>query len=224
MQNDLTTRMLLTGILLCLGLLVVRGTVAATSGAAPGRYRVLSMRSGMKSILVRMDTVTGNLWRADDVLDPGAHWFVYPDPLAEAEVEEAVSEEPAPTEGSGARVEGVPGPDSAASKGPAELSFFTEALSPSSPPEMRIWAAEQLGGSPVDSAGAVPLLIGLLPQADPKLLVTALGALGRRADASAMPAVRKFLDHPDSQVRSAAAAAVSQIAGEVPSESAQGAR
>ncbi len=136
MQNDLTTRVLLTGILLCLGLLVVRGTVAATSGAAPGRYRVLSMRSGMKSILVRMDTVTGDLWRADDVLDPDAHWFVYPDPLAEPHVEEAASEEPAPREGSGAAVEGVPAPGSAASN--------------SSPPETRIRTAEQLGGSPGD--------------------------------------------------------------------------
>ncbi len=133
MQNDLTTRLLLTGILLCLGLLVVRGTIAAsgrpTSGAAPGRYLALSMRSGMKSILIRMDTVTGDLWRADDVLDPDAHWFVYPDPLAEADVEEAVSEEPAPAEGSGAAAQGVPEPGSAGSKGPPEPSVVTEALS-----------------------------------------------------------------------------------------------
>ncbi len=127
MQNDLTTRLLLTGILLCLGLLVVRGYVAAsgspTSGAAPGRYLALSLRSGMKWILVRADTVTGDLWRADDLPDSDAHWFVYPDPLAESaetDVEEAVSEEPAPAEGSGAGVEGVPAPGSAASKGPAE--------------------------------------------------------------------------------------------------------
>ncbi len=127
MQNDLTTRLLLTGILLCLGLLVVQGYLTAsgahTSGAAPGRYLALSMRAGFRSVLVRADTVTGEVWRADDLMDSDAHWFLYSDPLAESaetDVEEAVSEEPAPAEVSGAGVEGVPAPGSAASKGPAE--------------------------------------------------------------------------------------------------------
>ncbi len=128
MQNDLTTRLLLTGILLCSGLLVVQGYLAAsgahTSGAAPGRYLALSLRAGFRSILVRADTVTGDLWRADDLLDSDAHWFVYSDPLAESaetDVEEAVSEEPGPAEGSGAGVEGVLAPGSAASNDPTQL-------------------------------------------------------------------------------------------------------
>ncbi len=127
MQTDSTTRLLLTGILLCLGLLVIQGYVAAsgnhTSGAAPGRYLALSLRAGFRSVLLRADTVTGEVWRADDLLDSDAHWFVYSDPLAESaetDVEEAVSEEPAPAEGSGAGVEGVPAGGSGASNDPTD--------------------------------------------------------------------------------------------------------
>lgn len=226
MQTDLTTRLLLTGILLCLGLLVVQAYVGATghhgAGATPGRYLALTLRSGMKWTLVRADTVTGDLWRADDVLTSEAHWFVYPDPLAESaetDVEEAVSEKPAPPQGFSAAVEGVP-----ASGDDKDVSTLARVLSARTTPEMRIWAAEQLGESPGDNADVVPLLIKLLPRADPKLLVATLQALGRRADGSTLSAVREFLDHPDSQVQSAARAAVSQISGETPSEAVQGAR
>ena len=69
MQTDLTTRLLLTGILLCLGILVAQSGPTG-SDSAPGRYQAMSERSGMKSVLLRGDTVTGDLWRAKASSDP----------------------------------------------------------------------------------------------------------------------------------------------------------
>ena len=212
MQTDLTTRLLLTGILLCLGILVAQGGHHGSDSAA-GRYRAMSERSGMRSILLRGDTVTGDLWRAEDVLDADAHWFVYPDPLTEPltpsdEAEPQESKAPAPP----------PGP------GEADLKTVELLLSVRSTPDKRIWAADTLGASPADNARVVPLLNKMLSQTDPTVLVAVLRNFGRRGDPSTLPKLREFLDHPDPQIQSAAKTAVSQIAGETPDSSAQGAR
>jgi hypothetical protein len=97
MKTDLTTQILLTAILLCLVLLMVQQRRPAGSapeageGAVAGRYMVLPTRSGGRPVLLRADTVTGEMWRAADVLRD-AHWVPYRVPSVPKDAEPAPGE------------------------------------------------------------------------------------------------------------------------------------
>ncbi len=95
MKTDLTTRVLLTAILLCLVLLMVQQRRAAepVEGAVAGRYVVLPVKSGQRPVLLRADTVTGEMWRADG-LPRDAHWVPLGPPSLPEEEEAAESEGP----------------------------------------------------------------------------------------------------------------------------------
>ena len=95
MKIDLTTRVLLTAILLCLVLLMVQQRRAAEpeEGAVAGRYVVLPLKTGQKSVLLRADTVTGEMWRADGI-PRDTHWVPYGPPSLPEEGEAAESEGP----------------------------------------------------------------------------------------------------------------------------------
>jgi len=73
MKTDVTTRILLTAILLCLVLLIVQQRREAGEAAVAGRYMVLSTRAGGRPAIVRGDTLTGEMWRAADIFKD-AHW------------------------------------------------------------------------------------------------------------------------------------------------------
>ena len=81
MKTDLTTRVLLTAILLCLVLLMVqlRGATEPAEGTVAGRYVVLPVKAGQRPVLLRADTVTGEMWRAGG-LPRDAHWVPYGPP------------------------------------------------------------------------------------------------------------------------------------------------
>ena len=94
MKTDLATRVLLTAILLCLVLLMVQQRRIAESGegVVAGRYVVLPVRTGQRAVLIRGDTVTGEMWRAADV-PSDAHWVPYGPPSVPEEGEGAASDE-----------------------------------------------------------------------------------------------------------------------------------
>ena len=100
MKTDLTTRVLLSAILLCLVLLMVqqRRVAEPVEGTVAGRYVVFPVKSGQKPVLLRADTVTGEIWRADGV-PRDTHWVPYGPPSLPEEGEAAESEGPqaAPT-------------------------------------------------------------------------------------------------------------------------------
>ncbi len=98
MKADLTTRVLLTAILLCLVLLMLHQRRAAepAEGTVAGRYVVLPLKAGAKPVLLRADTVTGEMWRARGL--PGeAYWVPYGPPMLPEEAEAAAGEGPQAT-------------------------------------------------------------------------------------------------------------------------------
>jgi hypothetical protein len=62
MNTDTTTRLLLTGILVCLIALVAQGFGGSASEA--GRYTLTGMRAG-SPVLIRTDTATGEVWKLE---------------------------------------------------------------------------------------------------------------------------------------------------------------
>jgi hypothetical protein len=81
--------------LLCLVLLMVqqRHVAEPVEGTVAGRYVVFPAKSGQKPVLLRADTVTGEIWRADGV-PRDAHWVPYGQPSLPVEGEAAESEGP----------------------------------------------------------------------------------------------------------------------------------
>jgi hypothetical protein len=211
MKSDITTRVLLTGILLLLVLLVFqqRRGAEATAGeggaVGVGRFVLLPVRSAGKPVLLRGDTVTGELWHAEGIFGD-AHWAAYGSPSA-----------PEPAEASGPAT----GPDASEAPGsgtgpsagamtPAErdASLIAGAISPESPKAMRLWAVGELGGDAYDDAVAVPLLVQALEQPEPEVVIAAVEGLQRRKAATSAGAVRELLENPDPGVRAAARAAL----------------
>ncbi len=82
MNTDLTTRILLAGILLCLAVLVVRGggDGRGDAGEVAGRYQ-LDLKPGKKgeSVIIRTDTATGQVWHSVGFPEQ-AHWIDFPKP------------------------------------------------------------------------------------------------------------------------------------------------
>jgi hypothetical protein len=76
MQSDAATRILLASILLCLLILVVRGSTGER-GPEVGRYSVTGMRAG-GPILVRADSVTGRTWKLE-LHGSGERWVEFRD-------------------------------------------------------------------------------------------------------------------------------------------------
>lgn len=70
------------------------------------------------------------------------------------------------------------------------------------PPEMRAFAAEQLGK--MKSEGTLPALIEALDDPEPAVVVAAIWALELAGDPKAIPALEKLESHEDPEVRSAA--------------------
>jgi hypothetical protein len=95
MKTDLTTRVLLTAILLCLVLLMVQQRRGAEplEGAVAGRYVVFPVKSGQKPVLLRADTVTGEMWRADGI-PRDTHWVPYGPPALPEDAGAAEGEGP----------------------------------------------------------------------------------------------------------------------------------
>jgi hypothetical protein len=226
MPTDLTTRILLTGILLCLLLLVVQrlgpagedpasDRAEAKEVAKSGRYLLsqLSTREGL--VLLRMDTATGRLWQSEDLLEDG-RWVALAEPPPDEEVEWGAFDEPASDE---EWVEWVESPEAppAASPEPevsgreGDLGLLAATLAPGSPPGMQIWAAGQLAESSSDAAEVVQLLLSALDQDDPEVLVAVIGALERRADPAAVAPLRTLLTHPHEQVRARSQEAISVL-------------
>ena len=91
MATDLTTRILVTGILLCVLLLVVQRLGPAGHGPEPeevsekGRYQLVQLRTKEgSSVLLRSDTATGRLWYNEDLLEDG-RWIALSEPPPEEE-------------------------------------------------------------------------------------------------------------------------------------------
>jgi hypothetical protein len=79
MNTDLTTRILLAGILVCLALLVLQGMGTRPSDAGAGRYQVDVVNSRRGVSILRTDTETGQMWRSEDF--PGeARWVRLSEP------------------------------------------------------------------------------------------------------------------------------------------------
>jgi hypothetical protein len=226
MATDLTTRILVTGILLCVLLLLVQRLRPAGEGAAAeegpekGRYQIIQLATQEEPVLLRTDTVTGRMWRSEDLLE-GARWVALAEPPPEEE--RGAFDEPTAEEQEG-RVEPPeaaaamppeaapakpPGPEASGSE--VSLELLTAMLVPDSPPDMQIWAAEQLAQSSSDAAEVVPLLLGALEQEDAEVLVAVIEALERRADAAAVAPLRTLLTHPDAQVRARAQEAIAVL-------------
>jgi hypothetical protein len=101
MAADLTTRILVTGILLCVLLLVLQRLRPAGDGAeaeAPSqksRYQLIQLQTETGPVMLRSDTATGRLWYSEKLLEDG-RWVALPEPLPEAEqgaVDEPSAEE-----------------------------------------------------------------------------------------------------------------------------------
>lgn len=77
MKTDLTTRILLVGILVCLALLVVQGLGVEPDAA--GRYRIGLASSRAGTVIVRMDSATGRVWRSEGFPNE-SRWVLIADP------------------------------------------------------------------------------------------------------------------------------------------------
>ena len=88
MKTDLTTRILLAGILLCLGVLVIQGMDAGVA-AQSGRYEIEIIKSRRQEIaMVRTDTATGRMWRSENYpKDP--RWVLIAEPGEKSPAEPA---------------------------------------------------------------------------------------------------------------------------------------
>jgi hypothetical protein len=93
------------------------------------------------------------------------------------------------------RVEGVEWADVASAAG---FAAVVERLTNDPDPAVRAAAAESLGDADV---GAVPPLLGALDDAEPRVVLAALESLEMLGDASTVPELTPFLDHPDAAVR-----------------------
>jgi hypothetical protein len=229
MTTDLTTRILLTGILVCLLLLLVQRLGPAGEGALgarpagegaeaqaatrPGRFEIthLATRDGL--VLLRTDTATGRLWQSEDLLEDG-RWVAITEPPTDAGVEWGDFDEPTSDE---EWVEWVESPEAPPAAEPepelsgyeGDLGLLAGALSPVSPPDMQIWAAAQLADSTGDAVQVLQLLLDALQGDDPEVLVAVIGALERRRDPAAVAPLQTLLTHPDEQVRARAQEAIS---------------
>lgn len=231
MKTDLATRILLTGILVCLLLLVIQRMGPAGGGASverpagegaeaqaairPGRYEIgyLATRDGL--VLLRTDTATGRMWQSQDLLEEG-RWVAIAEPPGDEGVEWGALDEPASDEEWVEWVES-PEPPPAAEPEPevsefeGDLGLFAGALAPGSPPDMQIWAAEQLADSAGDGVEVLHLLVSALQGDDPEVLVAVIGALERRGDPAAVVPLQALFTHPDPQVRARAEEAISRL-------------
>ena len=182
MQPDTGNRTLLIVITLCLLALVSQGFVAGSaSPGAPqasegGRYRVNVIKAKTRGAvtLMRADTKTGEVWLMENLFADARVW-------APGEVQPVVVEEE------------VPEPD--------EVRILVETLRGSSPTEMRVFAAEQLGAA--DPQFAVPALLEALEDGDAAVVAAAVASLGRIGDAKALEAVARLRPHPDPAVSTA---------------------
>lgn len=87
-----------------------------------------------------------------------------------------------------------------------EVEALTQALSKSNPPEVRAWAASQLGS--FDASRSVPVLVETLKDGDATVVVAAIQALRATGSPEALGAIRGLVDHPDAGVQQAARQAV----------------
>lgn len=235
MQADASLRALLALIALCLVILVVQGF---TSPGSPGRrspltdedgevgrYRVLALRAG-SPLLVRTDSLTGQTWRLElGDRRPDRRWEPFLEPAPPA-AERETGPQPA---ASGEAAEGEDAPPAVARAAqpanptpsrpryrPARAGFADEdwpllakSLSSDTHPDIRAWAAEQLGR--LDTPEAVPPLIGALGDDHPPVVVSAIEALVQTGDERAAPAIRPLLRHPNADVQEAAERALSEL-------------
>jgi hypothetical protein len=88
MNTDLTTRILLAGILLCLAVLVVGG--GTDRGSDTGRFQV-DLKPGKKgeTVIIRTDTTTGQVWHSVG-FPSETQWVAFPE-LGEGNPPEAAS-------------------------------------------------------------------------------------------------------------------------------------
>jgi hypothetical protein len=96
MQSDSVTRLLLAGIFVCLVILVGQGMRSAGSEGA-GRYSVTGLRAG-GPILVRVDTVTGRVWKLE-LRDASDRWVEFREPVAVEGLDAGPAPVPTPNEG-----------------------------------------------------------------------------------------------------------------------------
>ena len=97
------------------------------------------------------------------------------------------------------RVEGVEWADVASAAG---FAAVVDRLANDPDAAVRAAAAETLGDADV---GAVPPLLGALGDRDPRVVLAALESLEMLGDASTIPQITPFLEHPDAAVRERAA-------------------
>jgi hypothetical protein len=221
MQADVTTRLLLAGILACLIVLVVQGLgreAPAHGGSLEaggvGRYDVMSTRAGAP-VLIRTDTVTGRVWKLE--LRGGRdRWIelIEPDAKPAGERAEAASPpDPAPAAGappapgsppaaSLTLAPADPAPEPADVSG-ADLDTWLEAARKTDlPTDIRIWAITQLGTS--GDPRSTQALVGALRDPEPRVIAAAVAAVAsRRADASVSEALASLRENPDPAVQAA---------------------
>ena len=78
-----------------------------------------------------------------------------------------------------------------------------------SDPQVRIAAAEQLADS--DSFAAVTGLLDALQDTSPRVIIAVLESLELNGDESIVPEIEPLLEHPDEDVREAAAIAIEML-------------
>lgn len=221
MNTDPLIRLLLSGILVCLLLLVVQGFAGGGDSGRTGwgRYHVTGMRAGAP-VLIRTDTVTGEVWKLE-LRGGGDRWRPFLEPggaepaqVAREPADEGASQEREIIEPPGglaaARAEleaaradleslGLEQPRS-----DEEVQNLVDALAtPELPKEIRAWAAGQLGE--IDAPAATEALIAALQDPDPSVAVTAVRSLGAKvSEPDARSALESARSHANSRVRNAA--------------------
>jgi hypothetical protein len=223
MQADAITRLLLAGILACLVVLVFQGLGReAPAHGGPleeggvGRYDVTSTRAGTP-VLIRTDTVSGRVWKLE--LRGGRdRWIELIEPDAKPSGEHSAAEPPeaapvapaAPPASAPASPAAQPAPappaGSASEPGDAsesDLDTWLEAARKTElPPDIRIWAITQLGGS--GDPRSTQALVGALGDPDPRVIAAAVAAVAsRRADAGVSEALASLRENPDPAVQAA---------------------
>lgn len=237
MSTDLTTRLLLLGILLCLIALVAQGFGDGPLQPTFGRYQVTGTRAG-SPILIRTDTETGKVWKLE-LRGGDDTWTLFAEGEGSGEGapatggladNEPAAASPEPASEPSAPYDEITDPEPAAPKikfapkrpapppvarEPVETSpeeevalYANAATREDLMPEMRIWAVKQLANLEVPQSTQVLIQAAATP--DPQVALAAVEALSGREGEGVDAALERAQSHPDPSVQEAAREALGQ--------------
>jgi hypothetical protein len=218
-------RLLLVVVLLLTLLLLIQRLVLPYDGSNPpegaistdlGRYEFQVQRGHKHLLLLRIDTMTGAMWKRGIEADgPWARLnenvIFAGQPIPETPGKRKRRMSPEATKelvAALAELRGVEVPTR-----PEDLSLLTDMVRKANPESLRPWAIGQIAGYPPKDA--VPAFVGLLDLTNRALLLQVIEALKEGKDPIAIKPLRRLARaNPSSRVSAAAAVAIASLEAE----------